>query len=184
MNDVGDLGAFLNGAWSHLEHGVAQATSLARYPTFATVSPDGMPQARTVVLRGADRDRGRLEVQTDIETEKVTALRHNPTAALHVWLPEADLQIRLTARVTILTGAAVDDAWARVPATSRVSYGTEPLPGTPIVQVYAYEKPANRSRFAVLDCQLTQIDLVHLDTRHRRAAFSVTDGWRGKWLAP
>lgn len=184
MSDPNDLKAFWNDAWAHLAQGVADGTSPARYPTFATVGPDSVPQARTVVLRGADRAAASVEVHTDIETDKVTALRHTPMAALHIWLPAADLQIRLTARVEILTGAQVDAAWAQVPVTARVSYGTQPVPGTPIAEVHAYEKPADRSRFAVLKCQLTQMDLVHLDVRHRRAVFTAQDGWQGRWLAP
>jgi pyridoxine/pyridoxamine 5'-phosphate oxidase len=184
MSDPNDLGAFLGDAWHHLEHGVADATSPARYPTFATVGADGIPQARTVALRGADRAMALVEVHTDIETDKVEALRHTPFAALHIWLPEANLQIRLTARVAVLTGTQVDAAWAKVPVASRVSYATKPAPGTRIGDVYAYEKPAKRSRFAVLRCELTQVDLVHLDARHRRALFVAQDGWQGTWLAP
>lgn len=41
--------------WRTLERGVADAAHPARRPTFATVSPEGWPEARTVVLRTADR---------------------------------------------------------------------------------------------------------------------------------
>lgn len=184
MSDVSDLAAFLGEAWQHLSCGVADSASPARYPTFATVGPNGVPQARTVALRGARRADATVEVHTDIETDKVTALRHTPFAALHFWLPCADLQIRLAARVEILTGLPVDAAWEKVPAASRVSYGTMPAPGRPIADVYAYEKTADRDRFAVLACHVTQMDLVHLDRRHRRAIFHAQDGWRGNWLAP
>ncbi|WP_223422605.1 pyridoxamine 5'-phosphate oxidase family protein [Tateyamaria pelophila] len=184
MSDPNDLAAFLSDGWRHLRDGVARSDAPARFPTFATVAPDGTPEARTVALRAADQDRGVLEAHTDITTPKVVALRHNPVAALHIWVPSADLQIRLTARVTILTGPDVDAQWAKVPATSRVSYGTTPTPGTPIAHVYAYEKPALRDSFAVLECHLTHIDLVHLDTRHRRAAYVVGDNWQGTWLSP
>lgn len=184
MTDPNDLQAFLSEAWQHLENGVADGTSPARYPTFATVSNDGTPEARTVALRGADPAQGTVEVHTDTETDKITSLQHNPRAALHIWLPAFDFQIRLTADVDILSGPEVEPQWARVPAGSRVSYGTEPIPGTPINHVYAYEKPSLRSRFAVLRCNLAQIDLVHLPTRHRRGVFTRQDNWRGTWVAP
>lgn len=184
MSDPNDLGVFLGEAWQHLIHGVSDSRSSARYPTFATVGPDGVPQSRTVALRGACQAEATVEVHTDIETGKIAALRHAAVAALHIWLPRADLQIRLTAWVEILTGPQVDGAWESVPAASRVSYGTMPVPGTPIDEVYAYQKPADRNRFAVLKCHLNQIDLVHLDKRHRRALFVLKDGWRGTWLAP
>lgn len=184
MSDPNDLNAFLTEGWQHLGRGVADSKSPARYPTFATVSPEGMPQARTVALRGAVQSAGEVEVHTDIETDKIAALRQTPHVALHIWLPRADLQIRLTAQVEIQTGETVEPQWTKVPAASRVSYGTEPVPGTPIDHVYAFEKPPLRARFAVLRCVVDQIDLVHLGARHRRALFLRADGWKGTWLAP
>lgn len=184
MSDPNDLGAFLDEAWRHLTRGVADAKSPLRYPTFATVSPDGRPEARTVALRAANRETACVEVHTDTETPKLRALGQTPFAALHAWVPRARLQIRLTTQVEVLTGEAVQEAWERVPAASRVSYGTRPVPGAPIAHVYAYEKPADPARFAVLRCHIEDIDLVHLGDRHRRAAYCREDGWQGQWLAP
>ncbi|WP_299651065.1 pyridoxamine 5'-phosphate oxidase family protein [uncultured Tateyamaria sp.] len=184
MSDPNDLAAFLASAWQHLGRGVADGRSPARYPTFATVSPDGLPELRTVALRRASQTDGMVEVHTDIVTPKVQSLRALPKAALHVWLPKADLQIRLTTTVEILTGETVEIAWASVPPASRVSYGTEPDPGTEIDDVYAYTKPPVRDRFAVLRCRIDHIDLVELGERHRRAEFTRETEWLGSWLAP
>ena len=184
MSDHNDLQGFLDEAWQHLSRGVADRRSPARYPTFATVSPDGKPEVRTVALRGASRLASLLEVHTDTATAKVTALEHTPIAAFHIWLPRADLQIRLITSVSILTGRCIDNHWEKVPPASRVSYGTMPNPGYPIADVYAYTKLADRGRFAVLNCILKEIDLVHLGKRHRRALFVSDDGWTGSWLAP
>ena len=184
MSDPADLSAYLDEAWQHLGRGVADSRSPARYPTFATTASDGTPEARTVALRGANRSAGIVEVHTDVETDKVRALRDLPVAALHIWLPRANLQIRMTANVNIHTGPDVEGSWTRVPPASRVSYGTLPAPGTPISDVYDYEKPPERARFAVLQCHLCKIYLVHLDTRHRRAIFKKDDDWKGAWVAP
>ena len=125
-----------------------------------------------------------LEVHTDVATSKVVALKHNSKAAFHVWLPSADLQIRMTAVVEIQTGTDTDQQWDRIPEGSRISYGTRPKPGTAISDVYAYEKPSDRERFAVLRCNLLEIDLVHLGARHRRARYISKNEWAGTWLAP
>lgn len=183
-SDPNDLTTFLDEAWRHLQRGVADSRSPARYPTFATVAADGTPEARTVALRGASRSLSTLEVHTDIATAKVAALKHSSKAAFLVWLPRANLQIRVTTTVDIQTGSAVDEQWDRIPAASRVSYGTEPTPGTVISDVYAYEKPSKRERFAVLHCNMLFIDLVQLGERHRRAGYSCKNGWMGEWLAP
>ncbi|MGR3701355.1 MAG: pyridoxamine 5'-phosphate oxidase family protein [Paracoccaceae bacterium] len=170
--------------WLRLVRGVADRRAAARHPTFATVSPAGWPEARTVVLRGADPAAAVLEVHTDLHSAKVAALRATPRAALHVWEASAHLQIRLMTEVTILTGAAVAEAWARVPDPSRQSYGTRPAPGTPIAVALEYDKPADPASFAVLRCAVQAMDIVHLGPQHRRARFDRADGWAGQWLAP
>lgn len=184
MSNSNLLAAFLETAWQHLGRGVVDSRSPARYPTFATVSAKGMPEARTVALRRATRTGAFVDVHTDIVTPKVEALKATPHAALHIWLPKAKLQIRMTTSVEIVTGDAVADDWARIPSASRVSYGTQPLPGSPIVEMYDYEKPPLRERFAVLRCWIDHIDLVELADRHRRAEFHRSDEWKGSWCAP
>jgi pyridoxamine 5'-phosphate oxidase len=184
MSDPQDLQALLDEAWRHLTRGVADARAPARTPTFVTVAPDGTPQARTVALRAAQKSTATLEIHTDLHTAKITALRQNPIAAFHVWIPRSDLQIRLTTRVEILTGPDTQPQWERVPAASRVSYGTAPDPGRPIADAFAYDKPAVQARFAVLRCAITHIDLVHLGTPHRRAGYHAGDKFAGQWLAP
>ena len=184
MSDSKLLAAFLETAWQHLGRGVVDSRSPARYPTFATVSAKGMPEARTVALRRATRTEAFVDVHTDIVTPKVEALKATPHAALHIWLPKAKLQIRMTTSVEIVTGDAVADDWAQIPSNSRVSYGTQPLPGTAIGEMYDYEKPPLRERFAVLRCWIDHIDLVELAERHRRAEFHRSDDWKGSWRAP
>jgi pyridoxine/pyridoxamine 5'-phosphate oxidase len=183
-SDQNDLCAFLDKGWRHLQRGVADSRSPARYPTFATVAVDGTPEVRTVALRGASKSLYTLEVHTDIATSKVVALKHSPKAAFLFWLPRTNLQIRITTTVDIQTGSTVDEQWDRIPVSSRVSYGTEPKPGTIISDVYAYEKPSKRERFAVLNCNMLFIDLVQLGERHRRASFRRENDWIGEWLAP
>jgi len=184
MNDVNNLATFLSDGWLHIMQGISKSDAPARFPTFATVAPNGEPEARTVALRHADRKSNIIEVYTDITTPKVTSLRKTPLAAVHVWVPKAQMQIRLTTKVKILTGTKTNAKWDKVPLESRVSYGTTPTPGSPIPHVHAYEKPAHQHFFAALQCHITHIDLVHLDTRHRRASFSYEDNWQGTWLSP
>ncbi len=184
MTDPNDLARLLSQGWDALEQGVTDRHSPARTPTLATVSAEGRPEARTVVLRAADRAAALLEMHTDRSTPKIAALLRTPYAALHVWLPKLNLQIRVTARAEVRTGAEVADRWDKVPAGSRVAYGTEPAPGQPIAEVFAYDKPADPARFAVIFCHVEALDLLDLGARHRRARFVAGDGWAGEWLAP
>ncbi len=171
-------------AWSMLGRGVADARHPARRPTLATVSPDGWPEARTVVLRAADAGAGEVTVHTDLYSDKVKSLRSTPRAALHVWVPQQDLQIRLQAKVTIQSGDATRALWDRIPDHAQQSYGVTPPPGTPVETALAYVKKPDPATFAVLTCTLTDIDLVHLGADHRRVRFSRACHWQGQWLSP
>lgn len=170
--------------WQCLGRGVADGKSPARLPTFATVSRTGWPEARTVVLRRADRSEALVEVHTDLHSDKIESLRHSPRAALHVWQKTLSLQIRLQCEVTIRSGAEVAEIWAGVPDPSRQSYGITPAPGTPIVDALDYVKEPDPATFAVLTCRIVLIDAVHLGDRHRRAAYSRNGDWVGQWLVP
>ncbi|MGY6548712.1 MAG: pyridoxamine 5'-phosphate oxidase family protein [Roseinatronobacter sp.] len=170
--------------WTRLIRGVRDRRAPARHPTLATISPEGLPQARTVVLRAADKPRAMLDVHTDLGSAKIADLRACPHAALHVWDDSARLQIRLALDATILTGADVADAWARVPAPSRAAYGRHPAPGAPLAQALAYDSPADPTAFAVLHLQIREMDILHLGPAHRRARFTRATGWQGQWVAP
>ena len=170
--------------WARLVRGVHDRHAPARHPTFATVSPDGFPEVRTVVLRAADPVACTLDIHTDVASAKVASLRHTPRASVHVWDASAHLQSRIEVEVAILTGAQVAAIWARVPDPSRQSYGTVPPPGVAIADALAYEKIPNPASFAVLRCTVRAIDAVHLGPQHRRARFEAAHGWAGQWLAP
>lgn len=156
---------------------------------FATVSPTGDPEARTVVLRAADRDAGVLEVYTDLQSDKITSLRAHSQASVLLWDEDLKLQIRAKCTVTIQTGADVMDRWGDIPDHSRLSYGITPPPGQVIAHSKAYTKAPDPEVFAVLSCTVTHLDAVHLGRPHRRAAFtrdpaSNKGEWTANWLAP
>ncbi len=175
----------LDEVWRQLTRGVADAKAPARHPVLATVSSDGLPEARTVVLRAAERSAARIEIHTDLNSAKIGALRHQPMAALHVWAPRARLQIRAGVSVTIRSGDAVADMWARLPDGARGNYGVTPAPGTPIADETGFSREADPAAFAVLDGALQWIEALHLGrTLHRRVLFQAEAGWTGQWLAP
>ncbi|SFS20989.1 pyridoxamine 5'-phosphate oxidase family protein [Yoonia litorea] len=177
-----------DGIWEHvwktLDQGVRDADHPARLPTFATVSPEGWPEARTVVLRSADENTRSLTVHTDLFSSKIRSLRDVPRAALHVWDKSLALQLRLQTEVTIEAGPQTDALWRRIPDHAQQSYGVTPPPGTPIEDALAYEKTPDPDSFAVLRCKVVAIDAVHLGQQHRRIRFSDAQDWQGEWLSP
>ena len=178
------LDSLLAHAWQRLTRGVHDRHAPARHPTLATVSPEGWPQARTVVLRAARRSEGVLEIHTHAHSPKIADLSARPVAALHVWDPGSHLQIRIQADVEIAQGDDVASRWSVVPEKSRTAYSRGPVPGHPISEALAYETDPDPAAFAVLQLHVRSMDLLHLGPQHRRAQFSANDGWAGCWLVP
>lgn len=170
--------------WRSLARGVTDRDAPARQPTLATISPDGWPESRTVVLRRAAQEQALLEIYTDNHSGKIASLRAIPRAALHVWEPDLNLQLRLQAKVAIFTGDTVANRWTQLTATARESYGITPAPGTAIPDALDYVKKPDQSHFCVLSLNLTHIDVLHLGDRHRRATFRQSQDWQGQWVAP
>lgn len=177
-----DLAAFLAEACAALDRAVAARGVLAHHVTLATVSPEGWPEARTVVLRAADWDEATACIYSDIASGKVGSLMASPCAALHLWEPETALQVRLTCVAAIRSGDAVADLWADMGAAGRASYGKTPVPGTRIATAGAYREVSDPAAFVVLDFAIRAMDVVHLGPTHRRARF-VPDG-AATWLVP
>ena len=171
-------------AWETLGLGVGNPLHPARLPSFATVSPDGWPEARTVVLRGAEMVSAEVSVHTDLYSGKIQSLRAHPKASLHIWDSEQALQLRMQAEVSIASGIDTRPLWDKIPDHAQQSYGVTPPPGALIDGALDYIKQPDPDTFAVLTCRITQIDVVHLGDDHRRALFSRESNWAGQWLSP
>ena len=184
MKQFLDLDEFLDHAWSLLTRGVVDPKSVAKNPTFSTISEKGFPTMRTVVLRRADRIANCLEIHTDIQTNKVCSLEKNNFAGLHFWIPKAKFQIRASVVVDILTGLDVEDQWSKVPMQSRISYGSIPPPGIEINGPFDYQKLPDQDNFAVLKCDVVELDLLYLGALHQRAFYKIGDPSVSTWVAP
>lgn len=178
------LGGLYERVWGTLADGVAQADHAARLLNFATLSPEGWPEARSVVLRSTRPTEAELTVHTDLYSGKIRSLRAHPRAALHVWDASQALQLRFQATVTIQSGDATRALWDKVPDHAQQSYGVTPPPGARIDSALDYVKQPDPDTFAVLNCRIMQIDVVHLGRDHRRACFARSNNWAGQWLAP
>lgn len=178
------LDEFLRHGWDHLGRGVVDAKHPARTPTLATIAPSGFPAQRTVVLRDVQRADGIVEIHTDCETPKVAELQLHNKASLHIWIRKAMIQLRLDVCFDILRGEQVADRWNVVPPASRISYGTQPVPGQRIKGPFEYEKPVDQTRFAVLTGRVQRLEILYLGAKHQRAEFTRADDWRGHWMSP
>ena len=101
--------------WQELQRAPLDKHHDWRTPVLATVDGQGRPQARTVVLRHADRAAQTLVFFTDARSPKCAELRAQPEASLLFWSPRLSWQLRAGVRARVITeGPEVDAAWTRV----------------------------------------------------------------------
>ena len=184
MKDFQKLDDFLDFGWAQISRGKADKKSPARLPTFLTSSADGFPNARTLVLRRCDQKNNQIEFHTDTASSKMFALKENPRAGIHIWLPKVQLQIQMDVIVEVKVGDITIKNWRNVPTYSRVAYGTTPSPGSIIESPFAYDQTPDQKRFAVLICHIQSIQLLLLGIKHIRAHYKKTTNWKGEWLSP
>ncbi len=180
---AGALDTLLQQVWQRLMRGAHDRHAPSRHPTLATVSPDGMPNVRTVVLRGVDKTAGRLEIHTNWRSAKITDIQARPVAALHVWDSGQKLQIRLQTDVDVITGQQAAVAWSKVPEGSRTAYSVQ-APGTPITHALAYDRLPDPEAFTILSLRIRSMDILHLGSDHRRAVYLRDNHWSGQWVSP
>ncbi len=91
--------------------------------TLATATPQGVPSARMVVLRGFDA-KG-FCFYTDYDSQKGKELAENPNAALVFYWRELDRQVRSTGIVEKMTPEESDAYFASRPVSSQLAVWTE-----------------------------------------------------------
>jgi pyridoxamine 5'-phosphate oxidase len=123
--DVGDVAAeplvqlqsWLNEA---LQAQLPEATAMS----LSTVSPDGRPASRIVLLKGCD-DRG-LVFYTNYRSAKGSELAHSPQVALLFYWAELERQVRVEGRADKTTPAESDAYFAGRPPGSRIAAAVSP----------------------------------------------------------
>ena len=174
-----------------------RSTDRPQVMTLATATPDGLPSARIVLLRGLDD--GGLVFFTNRESRKGDELRANPRAALvlHWW--DLGRQVRVEGTVEEIARSESAAYWETRPRASRiagwVSAQSRPLTGREELDA-AYAKA--EGRFAEGDVPLPdhwggyrvlpeRVEFWrHRESRlHDRVRFTrAPEGWRRERLAP
>ena len=177
--------------WQELQRATVDRHHEWRTPVLASVDADGLPQARTVVLRRAEADTRTLTCFTDARSPKCAELQARPQAALVFWSQRLGWQLRITARAEVDTdGPAVQAAWERVRQSAAASdYLMPRAPGAPLDGA-ASASASDQHHLAIVRLQVSGIDWLELHRDgHRRGRWdgSSTDrqapaGW--VWLTP
>jgi hypothetical protein len=159
-----------------------------RTPVLASTDADGLPDARTVVLRQVDAQAGQLTFYTDSRSPKVAQLQSQASAMLVFWSARLSWQLRVRVACTAITsGPEVEALWQGVKQSAAAGDYLSPLP--PGAVLPPSSGPADAANvlapthsFALLRAQVLQMDWLELSRDgHRRAQLSANT-W--DWLTP
>lgn len=185
------LAAIADEAWARLARGAADRRTAFHQMQLATLTPQGWPDLRRVILRAVDPAERRIGFHTDQRSAKAADIMADGRVALHLWDPRAELQLRLWGQAAIETeGAAVEAAWARLAPHQRRVYFRAHAPGTALRDPAEADPadtppPEGHGAFALVAVTVARFEWLHLRaTGHRRARFDWQKGWTGRWLAP
>jgi pyridoxamine 5'-phosphate oxidase len=169
--------------WRELMQACRNREHAWRSACLATVDADGLPDARTVVLREADPDGRHLAFFTDARSPKVAQMQQRPEGVLVLWSAALGWQLRIKVALVVHTsGLAVSSRWAQLKMTPAAHDYLSPLaPGSTLAQRPIERE--SRDYFAMVRAQVRQIDWLELaPTAHRRALFPT--GEPARWVQP
>ena len=171
--------------WVELQRATHDRHHEWRTPVVATVGADGLPGARTVVLRHADVKSASLAFYTDSRSPKVAELIATPHASFVFWSKRLSWQLRVQAHITVQTsGLQVDEVWDRMRQSPAAGdYLAAAAPGALLPDASEPQAPAGlQQHLAIVTAQVLAMDWLELArTGHRRA---VLTGTTFEWRVP
>ncbi len=189
--------------WRLLGRGVADRRHGFRLPTLSTVDEQGLPRARTVVLRRAIPDAGVIACHTDARSPKVRELVHQPAVAWTFYDAGERVQVRATGKAEVLRpdeDSRAEEAWQRTSLDSRRCYlaphapsSTSPGSSSNLPSAFEERKPtqaeseAGRAHFRVVWTVIERLEWLTLrHDGHRRAHFELDAGHvtSAAWIHP
>ncbi|HEY9762151.1 MAG TPA: Npun_F5749 family FMN-dependent PPOX-type flavoprotein [Trichocoleus sp.] len=142
----------------------------SRYLQLATLRPNGKPANRTVVFRGFLQDTNALTFVTDIRSEKVGHLAHQPWAEACWYFTETREQFRLAGELSLVESQTADtclqairqQAWESLSDNARMQF-TWPPSGQPRAEQAAFEAPAPHPSIPLDSFCLLLLDPIEVD---------------------
>lgn len=182
---------FIDAALSALESALHDSKAELRNIQLATLSPQGHPGLRTLVLRGFDRAGAFAEMHSDARAGKVRDIAHDDRVCLLAWSAADQLQLRFEGSARLHRGDDVARArWDTLSENARNAYGLATEPGSLLPE------PSDQShlssdeqfgQFTVILVSLTTVDALRLGPHGRQtracARFS-PQGLDASWVGP
>ena len=156
------MNAKIKSTLAELSEAIAADKHPWRWPGLTTVSPEGEPHSRIVVLRELKGEAA--FVYTDARTQKILDLRHKPACSLLFFDPDEKRQVRAGAvAITHHRDRACRERWEALNERQRGEYQAQGAPGQPhSPQGTTIDPSLGMAHFAVLELTLNRLDILKL----------------------
>jgi len=170
--------------WKELGRATQDRHHEWRTPVLATQTIDGLPNARTVVLRQVDAQAQTLGIFTDARSSKVQELTGQAHAVLVFWSKRLSWQLRVRAVMAVQTqGPEVQVLWDRVKQSATAAdYLSATAPGSALSSLASGPIDSRQHHFARLTAQVKDMDWLELGRAGHRRAKIRKEHW--EWLTP
>lgn len=193
IKDKKDTSFALDYAFTKLAEGVKNRKSHLHLLNLGTVSKDGKPQTRTIVLRYFDSERKIIRFHTDMRSKKIDEIKNNNSISLLGYDNIDKLQIRMECEAKInYSEDFLSDIWSKMNINSKECYSIKKPPGSIInapqdIDFYSRNIiPKSFENFIVVICNIKNIDLLYLHNEgHIRANYRlINKQFVGNWVIP
>ncbi len=183
--------SFVEAGLSALERSLRDHEGELRNVQLATISAEGRPGLRTLVLRAFDRSEAYAEMHTEARAGKARDIAHASEVTFLAWSAADHLQLRFEGRARLHRDDDVARArWEKLSANARNMYGLRAEPGTPITdpEDQSHLPPEDQfKQFTVILVSLDTFDILRLEPGggQTRACGSFSPaGITGRWIGP
>lgn len=186
------LDEVMDHAWHLLGQGVADRRHGFHHAVVASVSPNGRPRARTVILRAADRNANTLRFHTDIRSQKCRDLEANSAISIVFYDTESRTQLRIEGQASLHHGDEIArQGWAAAQPMSKLTYAITPEPGQLLDQPDGHSTPPPQSdvawaetNFVVVLVAIEQMQWFYLKQGGQLCAFFDAGKGIASWQVP
>lgn len=187
-----DLNEIYKSIWKKLETAVKSRHESWHLVTLATIRDD-KPEIRTLVLRGADKEKNLIWMHTDLRSPKAQDILKNSEGALLFYDPIARWQLRLNGRISFDSHSeTTEHVWKNTSASAKRCYqgAAKPSTLTPVQNSNLPKEPVSphlgRENFTRVLFQVSKIDWLFLRAEgHLRAKWEWNESQlQGNWAIP
>lgn len=182
-------------AWALIEQGVVNRKSGFHTLSVSSITQEGTPTSRIVVLRGAERNDFQIRFHTDNRSRKTSEFSQNPNVCLLFYDARLKTQLRLDGIATVHKDTELrENAWKETRPFSRICYRVDPGPGVIVdnpLDVKQFPEPQFEDHgydaFTPVTVRVSRMEWLYLAAKgHRRAEYDLkADGtYSGRWVSP